>query len=215
MNILRNISLFFSDRLDARNAKNFAVQDKFFTRANLLTFSGICAVGLYVFQFTTNTLIAWIPITKIYVALTDIFDGWLADAHNEHSKIGKVLDTVRDRFDTGAVLINMWLLFGTDATSFISLIAGAEIIIFLEGLCLYISNKEIAEVHKAGKFRMTVHQVCAFAVLVQAYWLEFFYIDAPFLLGLMAGASGLALLSYNYFHRKELVLIFRRFAEEV
>lgn len=202
--------VFLHDRFSGRNAKNFEVQDTLFTRANLLTLSGIVAVGFYIVQFTTNTVTEWIPVTKIYIAVTDMFDGWLADKYNEHSTVGKVMDPWRDRMDAGAVLLNIWYLFGTEVAPAFFLVVIAEVIILFEGLWLYILREEIGEVHWIGKARMAVHQVCAFIVLAQAYWLEHFYVNVSILLGVMAAASCIALLSYNFFHRKEIIqLLFR------
>jgi phosphatidylglycerophosphate synthase len=201
---MKNTGYFIYDRLSARNAKNFTVQDKIFTRANLLTFSGVLAVGFYIVQFSAGIFTAWIPVTKIYIAATDMFDGWLADKYNEHSKIGKAMDPWRDRLDAGAVLLNVWYLFGSSAALLIFAVVAAEVIIFCEGAWLYFYRNTVAEVHLIGKIRMIVHQICAFVILVQAYWFEYFYIDVAALLQPMALASIVALVSYNYVHRKEL-----------
>lgn len=208
MNIAKKIQIFLYDRFSGRNAKNFEVRDKKLTHANLLTFSGMLAVGFYILQFTAGVLTAWIPVTKIYIAATDMFDGVLADYYSEHSRFGKVIDPWRDRMDVGAFLLNMWYLFGTEVALLLFLITMAEAIILFEGLWLYLSRQEIGEVHWIGKARMAVHQVCAFAVLMQAYWFGHFYVSVSVLLGCMVAASFAALLSYNFFHRKKLVALF-------
>lgn len=210
MNTVRRFGTFLVDRFSGRNTKNFQVREKIFTRANLLTFSGVLAVGFYIIQFTTETLTSWIPVTKIYVAATDVFDGALADYYNEHSRIGKAMDPWRDRLDAFAFLYNVWYLFGSAVAIPVFLIIFAEMIIFCEGLWLYASKKRIAEVHWIGKARMAVHQVCAFVTLAQVYWFEHFYIDVSNLLMVMVAASFTALLSYNFFHRKEFSHLFFR-----
>lgn len=207
---MKKFGTFLCDRFSGRNAKNFEVQSKIFTRANLLTFSGILAVGFYVFQFTAGFFTAWIPITKIFITATDVFDGWLADKYNEHSVIGKVMDPWRDRMDTGAVLFNIWYLFGTDVAILLFLIILAEATILFEGFFLYILQARVAEVHWIGKARMAVHQACAFAILVQAYWLEHFYVNVSTLLVFMTLTSFIALVAYNFFHREKLTELLYR-----
>ncbi len=208
---MKKFGTFLYDRFSGRNAKNFEVQDKIFTRANLLTFSGIAAVGFYIVQFTTSALTAWIPVTKIYIAMTDMFDGWLADKYNEHSTIGKVMDPWRDRMDAGAVLWNIWYLFGADVAGWVFAIIVTESIILCEGLFFCILHSRVSEVHWIGKARMAVHQVCAFVILVQAYWFEHFYADVSILLGFMALSSFSALVAYNFSHREKLARLLYRF----
>lgn len=204
MDIAKKFGTFLYDRFSGRNAKNFEVRDKIFTCANLLTFSGMLAVGLYIFQFTAGVFTAWIPITKIYIAATDMFDGALADKYNEHSTLGKAMDPWRDRMSAGAVLLNIWYLFGAGVLFWLLIIIGIESIILIEGLFLYILRARVAEVHWVGKLRMAIHEICALVILVQAYWLEHFYVNVSLLLGFMALASLTALVSYNFFHRKKL-----------
>jgi phosphatidylglycerophosphate synthase len=208
---MKKFGTFLCDRFSGRNAKNFKVQGKIFTRANLLTFSGILAVGFYIFQFTAGFFTAWIPVTKIFITATDMFDGWLADKYNEHSVIGKVMDPWRDRMSAGAVLLNMWQLFGAGVPIWFFAIIAVESIILIEGLFLSILQARVAEVHWVGKLRMVVHEACAFIILVQVYWLEHFYAHVSLLLGLMTLSSLAALVSYNFFHREKLARLLYRF----
>lgn len=77
------------------------------TLPNLLTLSRIFAVPILVFLLWTPRPIDYAVTFVLYciVAITDYFDGYLARAHGQISKLGQFLDPIADKIMVAAVIV--------------------------------------------------------------------------------------------------------------
>ena len=83
--------------------------DKKFTVPNIVTTIGIIAIVFYVFAFINNKTSLLFTALAV-IALSDLFDGFLARKLNQETICGKSLDHLRDRFFQIAVIGNLiWL----------------------------------------------------------------------------------------------------------
>ena len=74
---------------------------------NLLTLSRIFAVPLLVFLLWRPTPVDYLITYVLYclVGITDYFDGYVARAHGQISKLGQFLDPIADKIMVAAVII--------------------------------------------------------------------------------------------------------------
>ncbi|HXH53036.1 MAG TPA: CDP-diacylglycerol--glycerol-3-phosphate 3-phosphatidyltransferase [Sphingomicrobium sp.] len=74
---------------------------------NLLTLSRILAVPILVFLLWRPTPIDYAVTFVLYciVGITDYFDGYLARAHGQISKLGQFLDPIADKIMVAAVIV--------------------------------------------------------------------------------------------------------------
>ena len=77
------------------------------TLPNLLTLSRILAVPILVFLLWRPTPIDYAITFVLYclVGITDYFDGYLARAHGQISKLGQFLDPIADKIMVAAVIV--------------------------------------------------------------------------------------------------------------
>lgn len=200
MSVLRAIlSDFFVE-------KAVVVENKIFTLPNLVTMLGLIGIAFYVFQFATETLTLLIPVTVFFVGLSDLLDGLLARKLNQHSRLGKFIDTLRDKLLGLACLINVIYVkgLGIDLILPLLIIISAEIIIFLPDLFSFNKNGGTSHVHAVGKARQAIYLLATGIFLFQEYWLKKEVISVGYLLWIMAAASLSAL--YIYKLRKTSVL---------
>src|SRR5438552_16431905 len=77
------------------------------TLPNLLTLSRILAVPILVFLLWRPTPVDYAVTFVLYcvVGITDYFDGYLARAQGQISRLGQFLDAIADQIMVGAVLV--------------------------------------------------------------------------------------------------------------
>jgi len=190
--------VFLADRFTGRNAANFEVHDRILTRPNMVTVAGIILTTFYICQFVFGFWLAFAPIILVLAVSTDMVDGWLADRLNEHSVYGKMLDPLRDRYVTFAVLMNVYWLFGQTALLPIIVTIAADVAVLIPGWLIYRRTGKPAAVHLIGKVRAAIQWVGAFLIVAQAYWVSpEANVPAIYLLWVIAGSSVTALLYYG------------------
>ena len=99
--------------------------DKKFTVPNIVTAIGIIAIVFYIFAFINNKTSLLFTALAV-IALSDLFDGFLARKLDQATEIGEFLDRARDRFFQIAVIGHL-ILIGRWYS-----IYGATLIIILE-----------------------------------------------------------------------------------
>lgn len=178
--------------------REVVVYDRVVTAANLMTFVGIVATVAYIFLFVTNSFTGLILPLVILVALTDLFDGLLASWNDEHTMLGSILDPVRDRLITIALLVNMLFFSDIGLVLLILLIVCAEL-----GLAVTHISK-VREVHLIGKIRFLVHLACGLQFVLQTYstWWPW-NVNVGILMLVMLNASVVSLLFYALSYHKE------------
>ena len=83
--------------------------DKKFTVPNIVTTIGIIAIVFYIFAFINNKTSLLFTALAV-IALSDLFDGFLARKLDQATEIGEFLDRARDRFFQIAVIGNLILI---------------------------------------------------------------------------------------------------------
>lgn len=174
------------------------VHDKWWTRANAWTISGMLAITLYLYQAFTQTYPSLAPLVFLYGAgLSDLIDGLSAKKHSAHSWQGALLDPIRDRFAMVAILADM-MRVGQPENFFFALpfclLVTFEAFIGVKNLWLGAE----AKVHLLGKLRQITHIVCGTIFLCQTYftWWPIKPIAIPMLLWLMFIGTLIAFVSY-------------------
>ena len=161
------------------------------TIPNLVTGLGVLGVVAYGYLAIHSPEDVWIllPIVILILA-SDMLDGVLADKLNQHSRIGKVLDTLRDRAFTGVLLLHIVLL--DPAWQLILL---AALVVILEGAIVVAEVwRRKAERHLYSKLRTIGQWSLLLGTVFLHQWL------APWVmigsLTLVVCLSGVALLNH-------------------
>lgn len=195
--LLRQLQLLVMQRLHGTSTK-YVTHRKILTIPNVLTGSGIIVTILYVAAFTVSTTHTaqtwWLPLLAVYVMASDVLDGILADALNQHSVIGKVIDPLRDRLLAGALLLHIAVL--NPSIWLVLLIIGTIVIEIRLAWIIALSAKP--EVHAVGKLRAGAQWAALICIIVLQTW---FAISSDFITFLGAFTvlllSLLALLTYS------------------
>lgn len=161
-----------------------SVSQKFLTWPNLVTGIGIVLTGIYCWQFFSGAAATLIPITVFLVGLSDLLDGLLARRLNQHSRLGKIIDPLRDRLLGFAMLINAAILKGAGVlfSAPVLIIVAVETIIFLPPFLRL-------KVHAIGKLRQMIYLACMWLFLAEVYWLKSEIAPLAVFLWVMAAAS--------------------------
>ena len=198
---MKKLWVFLVDRFTGRNAKNFEVYDEIMTIPNMVTIAGILWTFLYIALYSFNISPVLIPVLVVLIVLTDAFDGYLADLLNQHSKYGKVLDPLRDRLFTVALLGNIWLIAGNDVLLTIVVTIALELNLAFYYRRYYLLTGKVKEVHWLGKARSALQWLLGFVILVQFYWLGVMYVSPASLVLVMFMASFAVNLNTFVFRR--------------
>ncbi len=176
--MIEKISAWLVDRFTGRNAKNFAVKNKVFTKANIMTIFGIKGTFIYLALFVGGIWPWMIPIVFPLCVLTDCLDGYLADLFNEHSAWGKILDPVRDRLLSFAGFFNIWFVIGSSVVFPLAVSAFLELYLWARWAYYFFAHGKNLEVHAVGKIRSAVQWVLIELFLIQQYWIGELYLSA-------------------------------------
>ncbi len=174
------------------------------TVPNIITFSGIVAIGFYAYGFLTNS--RWLLGIMLFLAgLSDFLDGEAARRLYQKTRIGEFLDPLRDRLLLLAVLANIFYI--ADFRLLIlwgSLIVAFEILTAFNNLFLIAPRNR--KVHLVGKLRQAIHLLLAGFVILSFYFQDIIFnitkinFDFPLdlALPLMAACSFVALFFYVF-----------------
>lgn len=145
------------------------------TLPNLLTLSRILAVPILVFLLWRPTPIDYLITFILYclVGITDYFDGYLARAHGQISRLGQFLDPIADKIMVAAVLI---MLISSRRSNPVPEIAGLHIIpalvillreIIVSGLREFLAElKVLVPVSLLAKWKTTIQLVALGALIL-------------------------------------------------
>lgn len=155
---------FFVRRLRG-TAHEYTVSDKLLTVPNITTGFGLVGIAVYTYLFVTGTALWAIPLVHLVISLSDALDGLAADWLDQHSRLGRFLDPLRDRLHALVLLAN-FVVYKPGIASGMVVAMLAELVI--AGLAF---SGRIERVHTAGKARALVYWIAGFAALIQLYWL--------------------------------------------
>ena len=177
------------------------------TVPNLLTLSRIFAVPILVF-------LLWRPVPLDYaitfvlycvVAMTDYFDGYLARAHGQISRLGQFLDPIADKIMVVAVLI---MLISSRKENPVPEIAGLHIIaaliillreIFVSGLREYLASLQVSvPVSQLAKWKTTFQLVALGALILGGALPHMAWVHSVGLMSLWAAAILTLITGWDY-----------------
>lgn len=154
-----------------------------YTIPNLITFMGIILIIVYIFQIYLGLFLFLAPITMVLVGTTDLFDGLIARKLNQHTKIGKILDFLRDKILIAGLCFSViWL----NEDVFLPIILWVSCEIILLGRDIICFKKENMQIHSFSKARQAVTLLSVETILIQQFWISFFFFSLNFLLWAIA-----------------------------
>jgi CDP-diacylglycerol--glycerol-3-phosphate 3-phosphatidyltransferase len=174
---------------------------------NLLTLSRILAVPILVFLLWRPAPIDYAITFVLYcvVGLTDYFDGLLARAQGQISKLGQFLDPIADKIIVAAVLV---MLISSRKSNPVPEIAGLNIIagliillreIIVSGLREYLAGLQVSvPVSALAKWKTTFQLVALGALILGGALPQMPWVHQVGILCLWAAAGLTLMTGYSY-----------------
>ena len=138
------------------------------TIPNLITIFGIISILLYAYCFLRGAGEPYIPVLVFAAGCSDLLDGFFARMLDQHSRLGKMLDPIRDRLLGAAVLAN--IVITNPSVWKIAILIG----LFEVAIAVIHAHRTLAAgahplVHSSGKIRQAAHLVAAGVFVFQTY----------------------------------------------
>jgi cardiolipin synthase (CMP-forming) len=174
---------------------------------NLLTLSRILAVPILVFLLWRPSPVDYVAIFVLYcvVGITDYFDGYVARAQGQISRLGQFLDPIADKIMVAAVIV---MLVSTRNHSGEPLIHSFHIIpalvillreIIVSGLREYLAGLQVSvPVSKLAKWKTTLQIVSLGALILGGGFPEQYWIHAVGLATLWGAAILTLVTGWDY-----------------
>lgn len=143
-------------------------RDEIFTIPNLVTIFGIITTLLYAYCFLWRVQEAYIPLLVFAAGCSDLFDGLFARMLDQHSRLGKMLDPIRDRLLGAAILTNI-VIANPAVWGIVTLVCVFEVVIAAFHLSHMRTTGALAIAHFSGKIRQAVHLISAGIFVFQTY----------------------------------------------
>ena len=171
---------------------------------NLLTLSRIFAVPILVFLLWAPTQLDYLFTFILYcvVGITDYFDGYLARAQGQISRLGQFLDPIADKIMVAAVIVMLVSSRQADAAP---IIHGVHIIpaivillreIIVSGLREFLAPLHVSmPVSKLAKWKTTFQLVALGALILagavpQAEWVHVVGLGSLWAAAILTGVTG-------------------------
>ena len=176
---------------------------------NLLTLSRIFAVPILVFLLWRPTPVDYLVIFALYcvVGITDYFDGYLARAQGQISRLGQFLDPIADKIMVAAVIV---MLVSTRNHSGEPLIHSFHIIpalvillreIIVSGLREFLAGLQVSvPVSQLAKWKTTLQMVSLGALILGGGIPDQPWIHQVGLVSLWAAATLTLVTGWDYLH---------------
>jgi len=177
------------------------------TLPNLLTLSRIFAVPILVFLLWRPTPVDYAITFVLYcvVGITDYFDGYLARAQGQISRLGQFLDPIADKIMVGAVLV---MLISSRKSNPVPEIAGLHIIpalvillreIIVSGLREFLAGLQVSvPVSALAKWKTTLQLVALGALILGGALPNAPWVHDVGLISLWAAAALTLVTGYDY-----------------
>ncbi len=177
------------------------------TIPNLLTLSRIFAVPILVFLLWRPSPVDYAITFVLYciVGITDYFDGYLARAQGQISRLGQFLDPIADKIMVAAVLI---MLISSRKANPVPEIEGLHIIaalvillreIFVSGLREFLAPLNISmPVSRLAKWKTTFQLVALGALILGGAFPAYEWVHDAGLVSLWAAAVLTLVTGYDY-----------------
>ena len=193
--MIQEIFRFFLKRLGGAGGER-QHNGRWDTIPNRITLAGFAAIGFYCYLFLTGSWIWAIPLLHVVILLSDLLDGLAADWLNQHSKLGRYLDPLRDRVHAIALYTN-FVLMAADDMWFV--LAAFAVAITAEVWVSVLAHRRlIDDVLSVGKARALIYGVSGLIGLIQLYWIGGeAMLSLVVISWMMATASVTAAISYT------------------
>ncbi|MEO8454698.1 MAG: CDP-diacylglycerol--glycerol-3-phosphate 3-phosphatidyltransferase [Sphingomicrobium sp.] len=177
------------------------------TLPNLLTLSRIFAVPILVFLLWRPAPLDYAITFVLYciVGITDYFDGYLARAQGQISRLGQFLDPIADKIMIGAVLI---MLISSRKSNPVPEIAGLHIIpalvillreIIVSGLREFLAGLQVSvPVSALAKWKTTLQLVALGALILGGALPQQPWVHEVGIVSLWAAAALTLVTGYDY-----------------
>ncbi|MEO5577940.1 MAG: CDP-diacylglycerol--glycerol-3-phosphate 3-phosphatidyltransferase [Sphingomicrobium sp.] len=177
------------------------------TLPNLLTLSRIFAVPILVFLLWRPSPVDYAITFVLYciVGITDYFDGYLARAQGQISRLGQFLDPIADKIMVAAVLI---MLISSRKANPVPEIEGLHIIaalvillreIFVSGLREFLAPLNVSmPVSSLAKWKTTFQLVSLGALILGGAFPAYLWVHQVGLVSLWAAAALTLVTGYDY-----------------
>jgi len=177
------------------------------TLPNLLTLSRIFAVPILVFLLWRPTPVDYAVTFALYciVGITDYFDGYLARAQGQISRLGQFLDPIADKIMVGAVLV---MLISSRRENPVPEIAGLHIIpaivillreIIVSGLREFLAGLQVSvPVSALAKWKTTLQLVALGALILGGALPHASWVHDVGIVSLWAAAALTLVTGYDY-----------------
>ncbi len=151
------------------------MQSDIWTISNVLSsFRIILLIPLSLLLLSDNPDLRWYIIgLMIFIASTDMLDGYFARRFQQVSEIGKILDPLADKIAIGVVCLILTVQCKIPSWFFFTAIL-RDVIIFMGGIYIKKSKDIILESNKIGKWAVTIFAVYLILVVIDHYQLEYF-----------------------------------------
>jgi len=144
---------------------NFAKKNKTSNLANKITILRIILIPLFILplvvDFKYNNIVA--AVIFLFLALSDLFDGYVARKYNEVTKIGSLLDPLADKLLVSAALI---FLIGRGVDAWMAYVIIAREFIITGVRMLALMHNKVISAKFSGKLKMVVQIIAILAVLL-------------------------------------------------
>jgi CDP-diacylglycerol--glycerol-3-phosphate 3-phosphatidyltransferase len=177
------------------------------TLPNLLTLSRILAVPILVFLLWRPQPIDYAITFVLYciVGITDYFDGYLARAQGQISRLGQFLDPIADKIMVAAVIL---MLVSSRKANPVPEIAGLHIIpaliillreIIVSGLREYLAGLQVSvPVSALAKWKTTLQLVALGALILGGALPHMRWVHEVGIIALWAAAALTLMTGYSY-----------------
>ena len=177
------------------------------TLPNLLTLSRIFAVPILVFLLWRPSPVDYAVTFVLYsiVGITDYFDGYLARAQGQISRLGQFLDPIADKIMVGAVLI---MLISSRKANPVPEIDGLHIIaalvillreIIVSGLREFLAPLNVSmPVSRLAKWKTTFQMVALGALILGGAVPDMAWVHQVGLISLWLAAALTMITGYDY-----------------
>lgn len=174
---------------------------------NLLTLSRILAVPILVFLLWRPTPVDYLITFVLYciVGITDYFDGYLARAHGQISRLGQFLDPIADKIMVAAVII---MLVSSRRMSGEPIIHGLHILpaltillreIIVSGLREFLAGLQVSvPVSRLAKWKTTFQLVALGALILAGSVPNMGWVHSVGLASLWAAAALTLVTGWDY-----------------
>lgn len=152
-------------------ATNPVPSEKLLTTPNIITLTGILAILLYTLQIKLGMMMSVIPLTVLVVAFSDLVDGPLARYTGQQTRLGRLLDCLRDRLILVVAMGNIFAVKKNTLTIFLFLlIIVLELFSFLKKDIADLKRSAILPENRLIKTLYVITLCSALVMVSKIYW---------------------------------------------